>query len=339
MRAITRFYIFIFVLFACGLNAGVLLADVTVERYYKTSGIGGLGAFESNEKESIKGQRKFVASEKKMKSKLLGKFMGDGKSSVIYIVEKDTVYTLNHAKKTYTKRSISPPKEDEKGARSEERYSEESGGEEEEKTRVVKNELKMKKTGEKKTINGFPCSEYLLTWLVETENIETKERSKSLMTGEFWTTPETKKIRQLKEDEGRFNRAYLKKLGVEMSPADMKRFGLSMLGAMAGSSGKDLGKEMSKMKGYPIVTSIKWETEKAGGEEVGEEGGIDLKKGIGGFLGGLKKKAFKSRGKGEKKPAFESYVEIKSIDTGAVSGELFKVPAGYKERKGLFGRR
>ncbi len=275
MRAITRFYIFIFVLFACGLNAGVLLADVTVERYYKTSGIGGLGAFESNEKESIKGQRKFVASEKKTKSKLLGKFMGDGKSSVIYIVEKDTVYTLNHAKKTYTKRSISPPKEDDKGARSEERYSEESGGEEEEKTRVVKNELKMKKTGEKKTINGFPCSEYLLTWLVETENIETKERSKSLMTGEFWTTPETKKIRQLKEDEGRFNRAYLKKLGVEMSPADMKRFGLSMLGAMAGSSGKDLGKEMSKMKGYPIVTSIKWETEKAGGEEVGEEGGID----------------------------------------------------------------
>jgi hypothetical protein len=299
-----------------------------------------MGAFQSNEKESIKGLQKYVDSEKKMESKFMGRFMGDGKGSTLYHINNDAVYKLNHAKKTYTKRSISLPK-DGGGPDDSMHQVEEVGGEDEkEKVKVTKNELTMKETGEKKSINGFPCRKYLLTWLVETENVETGEKGKSLMTGEFWTTPETGKIKQLKQEEEHFNRAYLKKLGMDISPGDMKRFGLNILGSMAGSSGQDLKKEMAKMKGYPIVTSVKWEMEKEGGEAASEEeGGIDLTKGVGGFLGGLKKKAMKKRGgKSKKRPAFESYVEIKSIDAKPVSGDLFQIPSGYKKAKGLFGR-
>jgi len=38
---------------------------------------------------------------------------------------------------------------------------------------VVRNEITVKETGEKKTIGEYPCARYVITWVVETENIET----------------------------------------------------------------------------------------------------------------------------------------------------------------------
>jgi hypothetical protein len=60
-------------MFLCGLYSPVTFADVTVERYFTTGGISGMGAFQSNDKESIKGLQKHVDSEKKMESKLMYK--------------------------------------------------------------------------------------------------------------------------------------------------------------------------------------------------------------------------------------------------------------------------
>jgi len=96
---------------------------------------------------------------------------------------------------------------------------------------VIRSEISVKETGEKKTVNGFECSRYIVTWLVETENIETKERSKTTMTNDLWNTPETKEIRTLQKEEMEYSKAYMKKLGLEMSPEDSRKLGMTAVAA------------------------------------------------------------------------------------------------------------
>jgi hypothetical protein len=313
--------------------------DVMVERTIKT---GGAAAAEIHEIDYIKGMTKRTDSKMKFTGKVVGMFTKPKDLSTIYRVDQDLIWEVNHTKKTYTERpmSLSEERKDRSGPGKE--VSEEEKGEDEremDEVRVVRNEFSIKETGEKKTINGFPCRQYLLTWLVETENRKTKERSKSIMTGDFWNAPEEKRIAQLMAEEGSFNRAYLKKLGLEMTPDDMKKFGLKIIGGMMGAMGDDLKKEMAKMKGFPIATSIKWETEEDRKvETAGEEKeSVDLSKGVKGVLGGLFKKKAKESMKekeGDRRLIFESYTEIENIDTSPFPGSQFEVPKEYLMEKG-----
>jgi hypothetical protein len=314
--------------------------DVMVERTIKT---GGAAAAEIHEIDYIKGMTKRTDSKMKFTGKVVGMFTKPKDLSTIYRVDQDLIWEVNHTKKTYTERPISLSEEERKdqSGHGEEVSKEEKVEDEREKdeVRIVRNEFSIKETGEKKTINGFPCRQYLLTWLVETENLETKERSKSIMTGDFWNAPEEKRIVQLMAEEGSFNRAYLKKLGLEMTPDDMKKFGLKIIGGMMGAMGDDLKKEMAKMKGFPIATSIKWEAEGDRKEEpAGEEKeSVDLSKGVKGVLGGLFKKKAKESMKekeGDRRLIFESHTEIKSIDTSPFPGSQFEVPKEYSKEKG-----
>jgi hypothetical protein len=313
--------------------------DVMVERTIKT---GGAAAAEIHEIDYIKGMTKRTDSKMKFTGKVVGMFTKPKDLSTIYRVDQDLIWEVNHTKKTYTERpmSLSEERKDRSGPGKE--VSEEEKGEDEremDEVRVVRNEFSIKETGEKKTINGFPCRQYLLTWLVETENRKTKERSKSIMTGDFWNAPEEKRIAQLMAEEGSFNRAYLKKLGLEMTPDDMKKFGLKIIGGMMGAMGDDLKKEMAKMKGFPIATSIKWETEEDRKvDPAGEEKeSVDLSKGVKGVLGGLFKKKAKESMKekeGDRRLIFESYTEIENIDTSPFPGSQFEVPKEYLMEKG-----
>lgn len=341
-----RYWLIVAFMFLIAGYGNPLYADVMVERLTKSGGFKGMGASEFYEKESIQGIKKHVESKVNFTGKFLSKFAGDMKTSTIFRVDKDLIWEVNHKEKTYTERSISIPKTEEFEESSasyggdEEEAERVSDKEDESETRIVKNELKVQETGEEKIINGFPCKQHIMTWLVETENIKTKERSKSLMTTDLWNTPETSKTERLKEEEITFGRAYLKKLGLDMSPEEMKAFGLSFMAGIVGASGLDIKKEMSKIKGYPIVMSVKWEAaseavsgkgEKASGQEEEE---IDLSKGIGSMFGGLMNQVKKDKSKesGEMEVVFDSYTEIKSIDTSQVSKKLFEVPEGYKKR-------
>ncbi|HEY6011662.1 MAG TPA: hypothetical protein VIX18_09335, partial [Nitrospirota bacterium] len=187
------------------------MGDVTVERFNKSGGIQGIGASESAVVEKLSGLKKHETSSVKMTGAVggfLGKIAGDMGSDVITEIDKDVVRTLDHKKKTYSEHPITLPKaKEDPSARSE------KGKEEKPKVRVVRNEISVKDTGEKKTINGFDCNRYVVTWLIETENLETKERSKTTMTNDLWNTSETKEIRALQKEEMEFAKAYMKKLG------------------------------------------------------------------------------------------------------------------------------
>lgn len=328
-------------------------ADVTVERFFKSGGIGGVGASESKQKEYIRGIKKREDSTMKFTGAVLGRLAGEQSTSAVYRIDKDIIWDLDHPKKSYTERPIFMPAGKVSSTAEKDNNKARREGKKEEEVRIIKNEFRVEATGKKKTINNFPCEQYILTWLVEMENVKTKERSTNQMTTELWNTTEDARIRTLEKEESEFNQAYMKKLGIEMTQQDIQKFGLGMLGSSMGDAADRLKKELSKIEGYPIVTSVRWEAradEKSGAqqkpearkkqekEKEGDED-TDISEGLGGILGGFMKKKMtekqkeKNAGEDEKgtKPLFESYFEIKGIDTSTLADSLFDVPAGYKK--------
>ncbi len=326
------------------------LADVTVERFVKSSGIKGFGASESTDVDKFSGLRKRSVSSGKMTGAIgsfFSKVAGGMESDSITDIGKDAIWRLDHKKKTYTESKITLPKE----AREEPANRQEEAKEEKSKVRVVKSEISVKETGESKKINGFDCVRYVITWLVETENTETKERSKNVMTTDLWNTPETKETKALQQEEMEFNRAYLKKLGIDISSEDSQKLGLSVAAGLFGGDNKSMEKnlkelkeQMAKVKGFSIANSVKWESQSEGGaqpaaaqaEQSNKSGGTDLAKGIGSFLGGLAKKTNtggENKGSSGGGVLFESYSEIKRIDAFSIPASEYEVPASYKLAK------
>jgi hypothetical protein len=220
------------------------------------------------------------------------------------------------------------------------------------KMRVTKSEFSVKKTGASETINGFPCEEYLVTWLLEMEDMETKAKSRSTMTNNLWTTPETATIRKVQAEERAFHKAYAQKLGLQISPEEAKQMGIETFAAMSGASKQEVEKgfakvreEMAKIKGYPIRTVVNWSVEgdKAEGAEkegkASSESSSQTPTSVGGFLSGLSKgitqKVMKDKSStsGQKEGAsFTSTHEVKAIHADSVPAEVFEVPPGYSKK-------
>ena len=326
--------------------------DVTAERFIKSGGIRGIGASESTVVEKLSGLKKHEKSNVKMTGSVggfLSRIAGDMGSDVITVIPRDVVWTLDHKKKTYIETRITLPKgKEEPSGPAEETTQEKS------KVRVIRNEISVKETGEKKTINGYDCSRYVITWLIETENVDTGERSKTTMTNDLWNTPETKETRALQKEELEFAVAYMKKMGLDISTEDAGKFGMAAVAGMFGEDDraiqeklKELQEKMAKVKGYPIVTALKWVTETSGAPRQApkeqaetESEDTDLSGGIGGLLGGLARKTVKQKASGSAKDGgeaenvlFDVYSEIKRIDVSSIPASDFEVPAGYKPLK------
>jgi hypothetical protein len=330
----------------CG--AGSALADVTVERTMKTAGFGGFGAGDSTMVEKISGLRKRSVTSMKM-SGFIGKMAGELGGDEITDIQKDVIWRLDHKKKTYTESKITPPPEQKGGPA-------EKGGRQEKaekpNVRIVRNEVTVTGPDGKKTIGDYACDHYAIVWVVETENLDTKERSESTMTSDLWTTPENGDIRALTREEREFTQAWLKKIGWDMTEQEARKMGLSMVGALIGGDdesfkkgAKEVAAKMEKIKGFPIGTGIKWQLKSSGGTAAKQGGGSgggesegapDLSKGLGGLMAALGKKVAKSGdssgGAGDAGGAntvFDTYTEIQKISTASLPGGDFVPPPGY----------
>lgn len=334
---------------AVSFATGAALADATIETTSKTSGIQGMGASEMTSTTRYQGSKKSESSAIRFTGAVLSRLAGTTESGTITRVDKGVYWYLDPKSSDYREEPIVPPRLKDLAAESPEGAPKQKS-EEKPRARVTKSEFSVKKTGKSETISGFPCDEYVITWLVELEDLETKAKSRSTMTTNLWTTPETASIRKVQAEEQQFNQALARKMGAELSPEDAKRMGLVAMGAMMALSEAEMQKglarvkrETSKIKGYPIRTTVAWAVEaeetKGAPPTAREERGIDVSGGVGGLLGGIagrmaqekvEEKMAPSGGKGT--PFFSSTLEIKVINTNGVPPETFEIPAGYKRK-------
>jgi hypothetical protein len=317
--------------------------DATIESMVKIGGFKGMGASEGTVIKRYQGDKRSESTAHKFTGAILSKMTGGSEALNIIRLDKGVYWNLDPKNKTYTEKTIEPLKMGE---------PKEQAPKEKPKTRVTKSEFTVKKTGASENINGFPCEEYLVSWLLEMEDIETKAKTRTTMNTNLWTTPETSTIQNAQAQELQFGKAYAHKLGIDHSLEETKRLGIEALGAMSGVSEEEMGKgfkrlkeEMSKIKGYPIRSVVNWAMEgdkpAAGAKEEAPSSGsvADIQKSVGSFLGGLAGKVAQKTGSdkssstaGKEEAFFSSMTEIKAIHVNSISADVFEIPAGYAKK-------
>ena len=329
-------------------------ADATVESFIQFGGFSGNGAYEGTTVTRIQGDKQAETSSIKFTGAVLSWAAGKSETTTITRIDKGVIWTLDAKKKTYVESPLAGFDLDEMEGVQGADASEEIDEGEEPRVKVTRSEFQVKKTGAKQTINGFACEEYLMTWLVELQDLETKEKTVNTMNTNLWTTPETPAIKKLQAEQKAFSKAYMKKLGINISPDEMQQFGMGAFAMASGASDEELAKgfekfkkEMAKVKGYPIRTVVDWSTEGGGpaapeaGEEPEDSGGFsiptskdDLLGGLGSMVSGaVSKKVADSTKPDADEPFFSSTTEVKAISTDTVPAGVFDIPSGYKRQQ------
>jgi hypothetical protein len=314
---------------------GLAVADLKTETLTRASLLTGIGTTETKSVNEYQGDKRADNQTFKIVGGIVGALAGKPQSKVaVTRLDKDVIWDLNPANKTYTERPIAFPTEQElKGE------TKQSGPGQRPPYRVVKSELKVTKTGAAKDINGFACQEYLLTWEVVLEDTASKGQVTQLMTVDMWNTPLTDQLKQAQEIEAEFNRKLAQKMGVELSPDETQRLGLGMLTAMYGLDSKEtaeklaqVSKELSKIEGHSIVTEVKWQVKPDSTAPKKPEPEPQPSSSLGGLLANkIAQKIAPEKPKSEEGVIFASYLEVKSVSLDAAPDQDFEIPAGYKK--------
>lgn len=325
--------------------AGPAGADVVIERVTRSDGLGGIGAFESTSVETTSA----TAQRDESSFKFTGGFMsaiqrmaGAGDTVRITRLDRSVVWLLDPEKKTYTESPLTLRTELDRRAPGAPPPSSERR--EPSDVAVTRSEFTVERTGAKQTINGFPCEEYLATWLVETKNQKTGETGQSIMTTHAWTTPETAEIRAVQAQEQAYARAYLQKIRADMSPDRAKALGLATLFGATGLSEEEqrralakAGTELGKIPGYWIVTKVAWRAEGSGGPAAGGGSAKPRPDDIGAALGKLFGGGGAPKGgdppRDGQRALFDLHTEVRSLKATPGDPSRFEVPASYSLRK------
>ena len=323
-------------LLATLLSLSLAWSDTTIETTHKTSGFSGIAASKGTTIQRYQDYKLWESTTTGFAGAILSKITGKEETITITRVDKSVYWTLDPEEMTYEAAPIVSLK-DMIGEKQASKKAESKS-----KVQVRKSQFTVKETGASETINGFLCKEYLITWFLEMEDFETKQRSQSTMTTNLWSTPETATVRRAQADVMKFQRALARKLGVNVTPDEARLMGMEVFAAMSGMSEAELGKglsrvkkEMSKIKGYPIRTEVTWNLEPAGDASVQEGPSASTstqdKPGRSCLFGGLAGLTGQ-QGPSGGAPLFSSEFEVKSIEVKPVPAKTFEIPAGYTRK-------
>jgi hypothetical protein len=334
-------------------------SDVTVVHHVTSTGYHGMGASEAMLTRVLKDHTSRDEQKTKFTGKVLGTFVSDKDRVTLTRLDEEVIQMLNVAKKTYTETTFKELREAREKAMSnvqeDAQKNPEKGPEKPPTHKITKASFTVTPSSEQKTINGYSCKKYVLKMLLDIEDLQTHQTGEMRMDNILWTTTETASLKEVQKEELAFAQLYLKKLGLDTMPDDMRKMSEKMMASLSGAGEKDLakalsrmGQEMKKIQGYPIVTQMDWyltgseppTATQSAPEKTSEDTGIDTSNGVGGALGSLaghwaSKKAAQKMQEHQQaqagKPAFSIVSELQSASTAAVPDEAFVIPAGYKK--------
>jgi hypothetical protein len=312
----------------------------------------GFGKFSVAQSEKLTADQKWMDSKSDFKGQgLMGGLAGktvlrSGETGQIIDLPAGSIYQLDHKKREYTVSPIKPLSEEMKGG--EKGKPAEKEEQQASTIKITRNEFKVEDTGEQSVINNFNVSKYLVHWLMEWEDTETGEKGSNTLDSFVWTTPMTDALRNAQEEELKFSKAYLQKIGVNADQMTQDVLGTSWL-SLLDSFGKpgrkpqrDFSKasqEMQKVKGYPIVIDGKYSVTGTGGKQetaTAEKEGEESPKDVKGALGGLLKKTMKKKPAPSEaaanEPALSYRIEVLEISATDLGAADFQVPATYKKK-------
>jgi len=259
-------------------------------------------------------------------------FSRDASGTEIVRLDQGKLYSLDDKKKSYKVQSFDELRAQMEKTQKEAEKANAQQVRDTSSVRLYVTSEGVKKTGEKKTINGFQTEQAVLSMTVMAEDRKTGEKSPLfVLTGDFWLDPSQHQAMRANQA---FAEAYVKQLGLDPKMA------ANPYARWIG----ELQKESGKLEGYPILTTITMESAESAQSGGGAQGqnaqaasGTPTSPGdaVGKALGGLMRRAKDS--KKEDSPSsgrpvlFRSTTEVKSISTAAPAASEFEVPEGYRQ--------
>ncbi len=184
-----------------------------------------------------------------------------------------------------------------------------------------------RRTGERKTINGFSTEQVIFKMTVMGENTRTGEKGPVFhLNADTWIDASQTQAGQLSRG---FMDAYMAQLGVDPR----------IPGNPYGPWVKDMFTEIGKVDGLPIVLHLALEGEpEAKGAEAGQQRASDAADPVGAAMGALMRRATRPQ-QAPTNPAatgrpllLSMSNEVLSISTSAPTASEFEIPAGYRKR-------
>ena len=107
--------------------------------------------------------------------------------------------------------------------------------------RIIKSEFRVDDTGEAMDVNGFPTKKYVVSWIVDWENVRTGEKGTNKLETDVRTTPLTDAIVKAQEEEAKYFRGYMKAMGLDQEKLQQDVLGtnwMSLLDSMNAAKGR-----------------------------------------------------------------------------------------------------
>jgi hypothetical protein len=308
-------------------SAGVARADVKVQERTKFKMEGVMGGVMSlfGGKAAGEGLTRTVVVRGDRKLSL------DDTSGELVDLKEEKVYRLDPAKKSYTVVTFEELRKEHKKAQEEMAKSSSAKGEEKPKSRddEMEVDLDVKKTGQKKAVAGFDAEQTIVTVTARKKGQTLEQGGGTVITQDMWLSQAVKAQDEIRD----FDRRYFEKLYGSQQAAMAE---LALLAATTPGLGKGMEKlqaEGSKIKGYPVMTTMVIETVKSAAEAKpaqAEESPPPTS--LGGLFGSVAKKVVQTKSDDSpRSTVLTSTHELLSIskDVGASDTAL---PAGYQPK-------
>lgn len=275
-------------------------------------------------------------------------------------LDKETITTIDHTKKQYTTMTFQQMKQQLEEAQARAKQQQQQAGTDTPPPDAdISFDVKVHNTGSSKDVNGVSASEAILNMTMNATDKKTGQTGSLAITNDMWMAPEVPGYDEVRD----FQRRFATKLGMVFSGAISPAMLATQPGA--GKAMADMVKEMSKLKGIPVLQVMRMGTT-ADGTPLPAASEVPLPPtnspqlpsagqvakdsatsaitsklgGLGGFGGFGKKKvdppppdpnANKANGGQTWGVLIESNTEMSGFSQASVDTSKFDIPTGYKQ--------
>ena len=329
-----------------------LAPTAVIERHLESNGIKGFFPFENNELHYVRPNMRRDDNSFKGTGTYTSFLVGSRSGSTISRIDLNLLWSLNTKKEEYTECPLtgcidpakkSPATQNENATKPPEAKHDTGCTME-----VAHTSFTVKPTGQKKSINGFDTDEYQVGWVINLRD-KAGRNSTSTLNLEVWTTPITPAMRDTFNMEEKYAKAYagtfsaIEKQPIMPSEAT-KMISAYLANSLTPSSRNaflDAGKQMGKIKGYPISTHLTWNLdgnacaakETKGTDNDSADSNINTTSpgGLVSSLAGMfvQKKTEEGIKNSESDPLLSFTIEVKSLKIETLHDSIFTVPKNY----------
>jgi hypothetical protein len=325
-------------------------ATAVMETHLVSDGIKGFFPFDGTSKTFTRADMHRADSVIKGTGTVSRFLVGTNNDSRIERLDKKLVYTLDVKEKTYAEcplKGCGGPAQKPAKKKPEEKKAEKPR-DSDCKVKIATANFTVKQTGQKKSINGFDTEQHQAAWIVTMED-PTARKTVSTLSVDLWTTPLTPQLKEALAVEQAYAKNLAKNLAsiatngqkTQIVPAEAAKVINAHIAQFVTPADRaaflKAGKELEKIKGYPILTQLAWNLKGdacASAESSGSFDKASTPSGKGDLLSSVtdyfaRKKTDDTLKNIADKPIFSFSAEVKSHKVEAVHDSVFSPPKNY----------